>query len=112
VWNVWTVAHAQENVPDATNAPEQVFPFPSIVMLVAFIAVMYFIIYRPAQKREKQRRDMLGSLSKGDQVITTGGIYGTIVGLDDKSVVLRVSEDESVKMKFARAAIHQVLPKK
>lgn len=108
---MWTVAYAQDNVPVGDPA-QPGSALPSIMMLVAFIAVMYFIIYRPAQKREKQRREMLSSLSKGDQVITTGGIYGTIVGLDEKSVVLRVSEDESVKMKFARAAIHQVLPKK
>ena len=109
---MWNVALAQENAPAAAEAAQQ-SPFPMFMMLIAFLAVMYFIMIRPTQKREKQRRDMLAALSKGDQVITTGGIYGTIVGLDEKTVVLRVSEsDESVKMKFARGAVHQVVPKK
>jgi len=78
-------------------------------MIVAFMVIMYFFLLRPNQKRERERREMLASLSKGDQVVTTGGICGTIVGLKEKTVVLRVNEDDNVKMEFLRGAISQVL---
>jgi len=81
---------------------------PFIFLLVAMFAIMYFLTIRPNQKREKERQDMLGALSKGDRVITSGGVFGTIIGLNEKSVVLRVSEEPAVKMEFIRAAISRV----
>lgn len=57
----------------------------------------------PAQRRQKKVTDMLKALKTGDKVITNGGIYGTIVGLEDEAVQLRVAEQ--VKMKVARSAI-------
>ena len=77
-------------------------------MLLIFGAIMYFFMIRPNQKREKERREMLASLSKGDKVVTSGGICGSIVGLTDKTVVLRVGEDRNMKMEFLRGAISQV----
>jgi len=78
-------------------------------MLLAFFAIMYFLTIRPQQKRERERREMLGSLTKGDRVVTTGGICGDVVGLTESHVVLRV--DENVKIEFVRAAVAQVLPR-
>jgi preprotein translocase subunit YajC len=78
-------------------------------MLIAFFAIMYFLTIRPQQKRERERREMLSALAKGDRVITTGGICGDVVGLSDTHVVLRV--DEHVKIEFVRAAVAQVLPR-
>lgn len=81
---------------------------PFIFLIIAMFAIMYFLTIRPNQKREKQRQEMLAALSKGDRVITNGGIYGTIIGLNEKSVVLRVSEEPAVKMEFVRAAVSRV----
>ncbi|MFO7976941.1 MAG: preprotein translocase subunit YajC [Candidatus Hydrogenedentota bacterium] len=80
-------------------------------MLIAMFAIFYFLLIRPNTKREKQRREMLSSLSKGDSVVTAGGIHGTIVGIDEKSVVLRVSDDPLVKMEFQRSSISRVTPR-
>lgn len=77
-------------------------------MLVIFFAIMYFLLIRPNQKRERKRKDMLSSLSKGDEVVTNGGICGTILGVSDKTVVLKISEDPVIKVKFLRGAISQV----
>ena len=77
-------------------------------MLVIFFAIMYFFLIRPNQKREKERREMLAAVTKGDKVVTSGGLCGTVVGLSEKSVVLRVSDDPVVKMEFLRGAISQV----
>ncbi|NIA14383.1 MAG: preprotein translocase subunit YajC [Nitrospiraceae bacterium] len=76
--------------------------------LIAIFAVFYLLIMRPQQKREKERRAMLAAVAKGDQVVTNGGICGTVVGLSEKSVVVRVSEDPPIKMEFLRGAISQV----
>jgi preprotein translocase subunit YajC len=81
---------------------------PLLFMMIAMFAVMYFLTIRPQQKREKERREMLAALSKGDRVITNGGILGTIIGLNDRSVVLRVSDDPVVKLEFVRAAVSKV----
>jgi len=75
-------------------------------LFIIFIAIMYFLMIRPQQKREKERREMLASLSKGDEVVTTGGICGTVVGLSDNNVVLRVDAD--TKIEFVRQAVAQI----
>ncbi|MCC6699586.1 MAG: preprotein translocase subunit YajC [Candidatus Hydrogenedentes bacterium] len=78
------------------------------IFFIAFMAIMYFLMIRPNQKREKERREMLNSLAKGDKVVTTGGICGTVVGLTDKSVVIKVSDEPIVKIEFLRAAVSRV----
>ena len=75
-------------------------------MLIAFFAIMYFLMIRPQQKRDKARREMLTSVSKGVSVVTSGGICGTVVGLTDSHVVLRVDED--VTIQFMRSAVAHV----
>ncbi len=78
-------------------------------LIIAMVAIMYFLMFRPQQKREKERREMLSRLAKGDKVLTTGGIVGVIVGLKEKTAVLRVSEEPNVKMEFLRAAVSRVI---
>ena len=73
------------------------------VMIVPMIAIMYFLMIRPQQKKDKERRNLLDNLSKGDSVVTTGGICGSIVGLTDTHVVVRV--DDNVKLEFLRGSI-------
>lgn len=103
-----TQSVAQDTAPASGAQPGN--PFMSMLpMIIAFFAIMYFLMIRPQQKRERERRNMLGSLAKGDNVITTGGICGSVVGLSEDRVVLRV--DENVTMEFVRGAIAQVLPK-
>lgn len=76
-------------------------------MFVAMIAIVYFLMIRPQQKRERERQDMLSALGKGDEVVTTGGICGTVVGLTESHVVLRL--DDGVKVRFLRSSIHAVV---
>ena len=75
-------------------------------MLVIFFAIMYFLMIRPQQKRERERREMLASVERGDAVITTGGVCGTVVNLSEDRMILRV--DDNVTMEFLRAAIAKV----
>ena len=77
--------------------------FAMFLPLVLIMVIFYFLMIMPAQRRQKKVAEMLKELKNGDKVITTGGIYGTIVGLEDDSVQLRIAEQ--VKIKVSRAAI-------
>lgn len=108
---MWKLVFAAEAASDQPpQGPSSLFQGP-IFLLVAFFGIMYFLIFRPQQKREKERQEMLASLSKGDKVVTTGGICGAVVGLTEKNVVLRVSDDPIVKMEFLRGAIAKIVSK-
>ena len=60
--------------------------------IVVMVAIFYFLLYRPQKKQQSRRRAMLDSLKKGDQVITIGGIYGTIEEIGDKSLKLKIAD--------------------
>lgn len=79
-----------------------------LFFLVIMFGVMYFFLIRPQQTKDKKRRAMLSALSKGDHVVTNGGMCGTIVGLNDKTVVLKVSDNPLTKIEFVRGAVSQV----
>lgn len=80
--------------------------WPILLMVVIF----YFLLWRPQKKQQKERASLLGSLKKGQKIVTIGGIYGEIVELDDEKVKVRVSE--KVELTFARTAVANVLSKK
>ncbi len=82
----------------------------TLIMFGAIFVVFYFMIIRPQQKRAKEREKLLSLLEKGDKVITNGGIYGSIAGIEDKTVLLDVGNN--VKIKFDRSAITTVLKDK
>jgi preprotein translocase subunit YajC len=71
--------------------------------LILIMVIFYFLMILPAQRRQKKVTEMLKNLKNGDKVITNGGIYGTIVGLENDSVQLRIAEQ--VKIKVSRSAI-------
>ena len=102
---MWTDAWAQTG----GSAP----PDPTIAMLVQFgpiiflFAVMYFLLIRPQQQRQKKLETMIKALKKGDRVLTSGGMFGTVIGVDETKAVLRIADD--VKAEFTKSAIVQVM---
>ena len=80
--------------------------WPILLMVVIF----YFLLWRPQKKQQKERANLLGSLKKGQKIVTIGGIYGEIVELDDEKVKVQVSE--KVELTFARTAVANGLAKK
>lgn len=78
-----------------------------VVPLVLIFVVFYFIIYRPQQKREQQHQEMVNNLSKGDQIVTVGGIHGTVRRIDDDSVLAQV-DSNGVKIRIDKQAIANV----
>ena len=75
----------------------------SIILLVAMIAVFYFLIIRPENKRKKQAENMRNSLKKGERITTIGGLVGRIVQVNDATVVFETSEDR-VRIEVAKCA--------
>lgn len=75
--------------------------------LIAVFIIFYFMIIRPQQRREKERRDMLSNLKSGDEIITIGGIYGKILNIKDDKITLDVGD--KIKIKVTRAAIGNVI---
>jgi preprotein translocase subunit YajC len=71
--------------------------------LILIMVIFYFLMIMPAQRRQKKTAQMLKDLKTGDKVVTNGGIYGVIVGLDPDAVQLRIAEQ--VKIKVSRNAI-------
>ncbi len=76
----------------------------SIILLVAMIAVFYFLIIRPENKRKKQAENMRNSLKKGERITTIGGMVGRIVQVNDTTVVFETSEDR-VRIEIAKWGI-------
>ena len=76
----------------------------SIILLVAMIAVFYFLIIRPENKRKKQAENMRNSLKKGERITTIGGLVGRIVQVNDTTVVFETSEDR-VRVEIAKWGI-------
>lgn len=79
--------------------------FPIILGLI----VLYFFMFRSKNKQDKQRKDMLGSMKKGDRVQTIGGLIATVVEVRDTDVVLKIDENTNTKARYTRSAIHKVL---
>jgi len=75
--------------------------------LILIFVVFYFFIIRPQQKRQKERQHLLGALKKGDKVIAAGGLHGTVIGLEDKTLLLQVADN--VKIKCERSSVVTIL---
>ena len=94
--------------PAASGSPNPNMTFLlQIAQFLPIIAIFYLLLIRPQQQQAKKLKAMLAALKKGDKVVTSGGLMGTIVGLDEQKAVLRVADD--VKMEFLKSAIVSVV---
>jgi len=80
---------------------------PTLVMFGAMFAIFYFLMIRPQQKQKQDRERMLSAIKRGDKVVTTSGMFGTVTNLTDKTVTLRVADQ--VKLEFERGAVARVV---
>lgn len=79
----------------------------SIVPFLLIIVIFYFLILRPQQKRQKERVKLLESIKKGDKVITAGGVHGTVEGIEDKTLLIKIAEN--VKIKVERSSVSTII---
>ena len=101
MFNLITTAYA-ESGSTATGGG-----MSSILMIVVMVAIFYFLLIRPENKRKKQAEEMRSSLKKGDWLTTIGGVYGRVVSITDRTVVIETSEDR-VRLEFLKSAIGQL----
>jgi len=79
----------------------------SLVPLILMFIIFYFLLIRPQQKKAKEHQEMLKSLKKGDRIITSGGLYGQVVSLDEESISLEIGD--KVRVKIGRAYVAALL---
>jgi len=96
--------------PAGTDAPQGSGPSPLaswFVPMIVIFAIFYFLMIGPERKQRKKREAMLGTLKKGDKVMTTGGMFATVAGIQDDVVTLQVAE--GVRMRFTRQAVQSIV---
>ena len=79
------------------------FDYTIIIFLILIFGVFYFLLIRPQRKRQKQHEELVQELQKGDKVIRTGGIYGTIESLSQDSIVLKIESGATIRI--ARSSV-------
>lgn len=83
--------------------PRGTSALPGFMPIILIFFIFYFLLIRPQQRQRKAHEDMISKLKKGDQVVTGGGIHGIVVGVKDKTIVLKVAE--GVKIEVQKSAV-------
>jgi|SRR5688572_13441639 preprotein translocase subunit YajC len=78
-----------------------------VVFFAAIFAIFYFLLIRPQQRQKRDREQMLSAVKKGDRVVTSSGMHGTVTGLNEHTVTLRVADQ--VKLEFDRGSIGRIV---
>ena len=89
--------------------PSDNFLTPIIFLYLPVMGIFYFLVFRPQKEKQKQHEQMLKELKKNDEIVTTGGIHGTIVSTKDATVLIRV--DEHARLEIDRSAVAAVINK-
>jgi preprotein translocase subunit YajC len=79
----------------------------SLLPIVLIFVIFYFLLIRPQQKKQREHQKMLEALQKGDKVMTSGGMFGTVIGVKENVVVLKIAEN--VKAEFAKSSVSQII---
>jgi preprotein translocase subunit YajC len=77
--------------------------FGGFIPIILMFVIFYFLLIRPQQKRQKESRNMISNLKKGDRIITSGGLHGRITGLDDTTLTLEIAD--KVRVKVGRSSV-------
>lgn len=101
-------AHAQQLGPTAQMTPLEKF-LASPALFLVMLPIFYFLLIRPQMKRNKEAREMVAKLAKGDEAVTSGGLAGRITSIGENYVTLEVAD--KVEVKVQKGAISSVLPK-
>ena len=80
-----------------------------ILLLVGFVAIFYFLLWRPQSKRRKEHQALMASLTKGDEVVTAGGILGQVTKVEDDFIIVKVAGN--IELRLQKSAVGSTLPK-
>ena len=92
---MWSIAYAANGAQEVAPGPTMSGILPPLLMMMV---IFYFLLIRPQQKKQKKRDAMLGELKDGDNVMTTGGIYGTISKIKGNIIILKIAENVKIKV--------------
>lgn len=98
-----SIAYAMGQAAQQAQCGEAPNPLSAFMPLILMFGIIYFLLIRPQQKKQKDHNKMISELKKNDSVITTGGIYGTIVNVKDATFILKV--DDGVKIEISKSAV-------
>ncbi len=89
---------ADSGAKSGSNAPGGASNYSGLIMIVVLIAVFYFLLIRPQQKKQKEMRKFREALKEGDHVVTAGGIYGKITGVKDTTFIINIGDGVNIKI--------------
>ena len=93
---IWGLAFAMAPTPGAKPGGfDMIMSFAPLILLVI---IFYFFLFRPQQKKRQETENMIGNLKEGDNILTSGGIYGTVVKVKDEVLTLQVAENVKIKL--------------
>lgn len=98
-------AYAMGQSGAATQAPGGVFA--QFIPIVIMFVIIYFLLIRPQQKKMKEHKEMMGNLKKGDKIVTSGGVYGTITSVAETTINLEIAD--KIEIKLDKACVNTVL---
>lgn len=98
-----------QTAPAAAAGGDMQSSLMGMLPLVLMFVVLYFVMIRPQMKKQKEHRSMIDALAKGDEVVTAGGVLGTVSKIGDNYVGLEIAQ--GVEVQIQRSAVVQVLPK-
>jgi preprotein translocase subunit YajC len=101
-------AQTQQPQPPQPQQPPQSSLFASLFLFIIIFIIFYFLLIRPQTKEQKKHQEMLSKLKKGDKIVTTGGLHGVIVGINEKEDIVIVKIAENVKVEISRNCIARV----
>jgi len=97
--------------PAKTTAPGQGLDPSFLFLMLGIFFLFYFLFIRPMKRQEQERNSMISSLTKNDKVLTTGGIYGTVISMSDKEDEIVVKVDDNVRLRMTRSSIARNITK-
>ena len=103
------LADLQPLFAQAAPAPGQGSAFPQLIFFGLMFAAMYFLLIAPQRKKQKEHEKMLAALQTGDEVVTSGGIYGQITNVKDDRFVVRIADN--TKIEVGKSFVHAVVRK-
>ena len=87
----------------ASGVPPQGRGWETILLFGAIFAIMYFLLFRPQQKKQKEHQAMVAALKKGDKIISSGGLHGVITGVSDDTITMEIAP--KVRVKITRVSV-------
>jgi preprotein translocase subunit YajC len=103
LWNLFLLlAEGEQQTPQ--NAPQTPLPF-QLILPLGLILIFYFFLLRPMRRQEQERQAIASSIKKGDRILTTSGIYGTVVGIAEKEDEITVKVDNNVNLRMVKASV-------